>query len=107
MGEFAHIGSKNNLLGKNPTDENVKEFSNELQVTAETPPTFIVQAIDDKTVPVENSIKFMQALKKAGVKCEMHLYQAGGHGFGLNNKTTKDLWFDRMMNWLKANQFVN
>nr|MBC7612049.1 alpha/beta hydrolase [Pseudopedobacter sp.] len=107
MGEFAHIGSKNNLLGKNPTDEKVKEFSNELQVTAETPPTFIVQAIDDKTVPVENSIKFMQALKKAGVKCEMHLYQAGGHGFGLNNKTTKDLWFDRMVNWLKANQFVN
>ena len=107
MGKFVLGGSKSNLLGKNPTDEKEKEFSNELQVTAETPPTFIVQAMDDINVPVENSIKFMQALKEAGVKCEIHLYQAGGHGFGLVNKTTKDLWFDRMVNWLEANQFMN
>lgn len=106
MGEFTHKGSKNNLLGQNPSEELIQKYSNEKQVTPETPPTFIVQAIDDKTVPVENSIMFMEALKKAGVKCEMHLYQAGGHGFGLHNKTTKDYWFDRMINWLKANQFI-
>jgi acetyl esterase/lipase len=107
MGELTHKGSKGHLLGINPSDDEIKLYSNELQVSPQTPPTFIVQAIDDKTVPVENSIKFMQALKEAGVKCEMHLYQAGGHGFGLRNKTTKDLWFDRMMNWLKANKFVD
>ncbi|MBD3749810.1 MAG: alpha/beta hydrolase [Sphingobacteriales bacterium] len=106
MGPLTHQGSKNNLLGLNPADELVKLYSNELQVTPETPPTFLVQAIDDKTVPVENSIMLTEALKKAGVKCELHLYQAGGHGFGLHNKTTKDFWFDRMMNWMKANQFT-
>jgi len=107
MDSLTHKGSKNNLLGVNPSDELVKLYSNELQVTPETPPTFIVHAIDDKTVPVENSINLILALKKAGVKSELHLYQAGGHGFGLNNKTTTDKWFDRMINWLKANQFVN
>jgi acetyl esterase/lipase len=101
MGEFTHQGSKNNLLGKTPTAEQIKLYSNELQVSAETPPAFIVQANDDGTVPSENSLDFVRALKQARVKSELHLYQAGGHGFGLNNKTTQDDWFERLTNWLK------
>jgi len=106
MGEFTHKGSKLNLLGANPNQEQTALYSNEEQVTAETPPTFIVQAEDDKTVPVQNSLMFYEALLKAGVKAEMHLYQAGGHGFGLNNKSTDDYWFDRLKNWLRLNKLL-
>ncbi|MEO5910785.1 MAG: alpha/beta hydrolase [Pelobium sp.] len=106
MGEFTHGGSKNNLLGKNPKAEQIKEFSNELQVTATTPPTFIFHANDDKTVPSENSLDLIKALKQAGVPSELHLYQAGGHGFSLNNKTTSDEWFERLMNWLKDYKWI-
>ncbi len=106
MGTFTHAGSKNNLLGDHPDSDLVKEYSNELHVNAQTPPTFVVQANDDKTVPSENSLDFIKALKQAGVKSELHLYQAGGHGFGLHNKTTSDEWFDRLMNWLKDNKWV-
>ena len=90
MGELTHKGSKLNLLGADPSQQQTVLYSNEKQVTAETPPTFIMQAEDDKTVPVQNSLIFYEALLKAGVKAEMHLYQAGGHGFGLNNKSTND-----------------
>lgn len=65
-------------------------YSNEKQVTPETPPTFIVHAGDDKTASVKNSLLFYEALIQNKVKVEMHLYQAGGHGFGLNNKSTVD-----------------
>lgn len=106
FGEFAHKGSKNNLIGLNPTEEQVKLYSNELQISAETPPTFLVHANDDKTVPSENSLDFARKLKQAGVKCELHLYPAGGHGFGLDNKTTKDQWIDRLKNWMEASSLL-
>lgn len=105
FGEFTHGGSKRNLLGDKPTDEQIKLYSNELQITSETPPSFLVHANDDKAVPSENSIQFVMKLKEAGVKNELHLYQAGGHGFGLNNKTTKEDWFKTMINWMTSNQF--
>jgi acetyl esterase/lipase len=104
-GEFAHQGSKNNLLGKNPSIELVKLYSNELQVNQNTPPTFIFHANDDKSVPSENSLEFAKALKQAKVKSQLNLYQAGGHGFGLNNKLSKDSWFDSMINWMNLNGF--
>ena len=66
MGEFAHQGSKLNLLGPDPTPELVKLYSNELQITKETPPTFLVHTMTDKTVPVENSLMFVAGLRKAG-----------------------------------------
>ena len=100
FGEFTHKGSKNNLIGLNPTEEQVKLYSNELQITANTPPTFLVHANDDKTVPSENSLFLARAFKQVGVKCELHLYPAGGHGFGLNNRTTSDQWIDRLNNWM-------
>ena len=100
--EITHKGSRNNLIGEKPTPEKTQQFSNELQVTAQTPPTFLVHAADDGAVPVENSIRFYQACVKNKVPVEMHLYPKGGHGFGMNNKTTEDKWFERLANWLKT-----
>jgi len=99
---FAHMGSRNKLLGSKPTADRTAFFSNELQVTSKTPPIFIVHASDDTGVPVENSIRFYQACVKNKVPVEMHLYPHGGHGFGLNNKTTTDNWMERLKNWLSS-----
>jgi acetyl esterase/lipase len=104
--EIAHRGSRENLIGKTPSQTMVDLYSNEKQVTPNTPPAFLMHAQDDKTVPVMNSIAFYQAMLKAGVKGELHLYQAGGHGFGLNNSTTKDEWFERCKNWMDANGWL-
>ena len=101
-----HAGSRNNLLGANPAAEQVRLYSNELQVTAQTPPTFLVHAEDDKSVTVNNSIVFYQACLRHGVPTEMHLYPKGGHGFGLTNKTTSDQWTDRLRNWFEANGWL-
>jgi acetyl esterase/lipase len=106
FGTFAHQGSAINLIGKNGTAAQREYFSNEKHVNANTPPTFLVHANNDPGVPVENSILFNQALVKNKVKAEMHLYQEGGHGFGLNNKTTKDDWFERLKNWMTANKWL-
>ena len=98
-----HSGSRNNLIGQTPTDELAKLYSNELQVTKQTPPTFLVHATDDKSVPVENSLLFYQALRDNGVPVEMHLYPAGGHGFGLAlGKGYLETWTDRLVDWLRA-----
>lgn len=102
FGEFTHKGSRNNLIGENAPQDLITLYSNEKQVTSKTPITFIVHANDDKSVPVENSINYMLALNKAGVKNEAHIYPTGGHGFGLNNKTVKDYWFDRLGNWMDS-----
>jgi acetyl esterase/lipase len=80
---FTHKGSRRNLLGENPDQELVVNLSNENQITAETPPTFLVFGDDDKVVPVENGIAFYLGLKKAKVPAEMHIYEKGRHGFGL------------------------
>jgi len=106
MGELTHQGSKQNLIGQNASPEQVNLYSNEKQVDANTPPTFLVHAGDDNVVPVQNSLMMYEAIIKAGAKAEMQLYQAGGHGFGLNNKTTSDKWFDHCINWLRANKFL-
>lgn len=103
---IAHHGSKENLVGKNPSPELVHRFSNEEQVTAKTPPSFLVHAADDDAVPVANSFAFVEALVKNKVPAELHVYQAGGHGFGLHNKTTKDEWIERLKNWLIQNNFL-
>lgn len=105
FGEYGHGGSRNNLIGAKPTVAQIELYSNEKQVTADTPPTFLVQAGDDKTVPVQNSLMFYEALLKAKVKAEMHIFQAGGHGFGLYNATSKEHWFNWCASWLNANGF--
>ncbi|MDN5285952.1 MAG: alpha/beta hydrolase [Mucilaginibacter sp.] len=103
---FAHTGSRKNLIGVSPSTVQVELYSNELQVRANTPPTFLVHAQDDKTVPVQNSIMFYDALVKYRVKGELHVFQEGGHGFGLNNPKNKDKWFDWATNWLDENGFL-
>jgi len=97
---ICHKGSRNNLIGAKATAEKTNFFSNELQVTKNTPPSFLVQAGDDGAVPVENSLRFYEACLKNKVPAEMHLYPKGGHGFGLNNKTTDDNWMERLKNWI-------
>jgi len=97
-----HRGSRDFLIGKNPPAALIEKYSNQLQVTDQTPPTFLMHAEDDKTVPVINSINFYEALMRHHVPAEMHLYPRGGHGFGLWNNTTKDQWPDRLQNWLAA-----
>jgi len=103
-----HEGSKKNLLGENPDEELVRSLSNELQVTANTGPTFLVNAYDDKAVPAENSLLFYQALRKHKVPAEMHLYETGGHGFGMyRGNQTVDRWPDLLEGWLKRHDLLN
>jgi acetyl esterase/lipase len=88
MGPISHSGSRSALLGGNVSKELVDKFSNETQVDSNTPPTFLVHATDDKTVPAENSVSFYLACKKAHVPAEMHIWQKGEHGFGLGKSGT-------------------
>jgi acetyl esterase/lipase len=103
---ICHKGSRDNLLGKKAAAAKLNFFSSDMQVTAQTPPTFLVHASDDKSVPVENSIRFYQALIKNKVNAELHIYQNGGHGFGLHNATTSDAWFERATTWMRVNKFI-
>jgi acetyl esterase/lipase len=105
FGQYTHKGSVSKLLGGEPTDAQLRYFSGERNVTSQTPPTFLIHANNDVTVPVQNSLRYNEALVKNGVPAEMHIYQAGGHGFGLYNTTTTDDWFERLKNWVKANEF--
>jgi len=98
---ITHKGSRNNLVGTHPSKETEIFFSNDTQVTASTPPSFLVHASDDGAVPVENSIRYYQSCVKYKVPVEMHLYPKGGHGFGMYNKTTDDNWMERVRNWLQ------
>src|SRR5204863_8798515 len=83
LDSVTHAGSRLNLLGKEPSSQLVRLMSNEMQVTSQTPPTFLVHTVDDRTVPIENSLLFYRALRAAGVPAEMHVYEHGPHGFGL------------------------
>lgn len=101
-----HNGSRNLLLGYNPDTTMVTHFSNQYQVTPETPPAFIVHSSDDPSVPVANSIGYYQALVENKVKVEMHIFQQGGHGFGLAvGKKTESQWPGMCINWLRTNGF--
>jgi len=103
FGELTHGGSKRNLIGATATQDKVDLYSNEKQVTANTPPTFIIHAQDDTTVPVQNTLMFFDALVKNKVPSEMHIYPAGGHGFGINNRKSKENWFDWCKGWMDTN----
>jgi len=102
----AHMGSRENLVGKNADEKWVHYFSNEEQVTAQTPPAFFVHASDDDAVSPANSIAYYTQLQQLKIPAELHIYQHGGHGFGLNNKTTNDKWFESCLNWLRANRWL-
>jgi len=109
MGEQTHQGLKNNLLGKDPSPELVRLLSNELQVTPETPPCFLFHTFEDTAVPVENSLRFAAALRKAGVPFDLHIYQKGRHGIGLGDKPPFahiHPWANDCLFWLKERGFV-
>jgi len=100
---ITHRGSRNNLLGLKPADDQVRRFSNELQITADTPPAFLVHSSDDNAVPVMNSIGYYKGLQKNKIPVELHIFQKGGHGYGLaNEKGTESSWPDLCIKWLKA-----
>lgn len=101
-----HNGSRDQLIGKNPSQDKKDLYSNELQVTDRTPPAFLVQASDDDVVKPDNSILFYQALLKHKVPAEMHLYQISGHGFGMHLKNSREEWMDRCRNWLAWNGWL-
>jgi acetyl esterase/lipase len=108
MGELTHAGSKKNLLGENPPPDLVRELSNELHVTQDTPPCFIWHTFEDKVVPMENSLQFVAALRRAGVPFEFHVYEKGGHGLGLGGGKESSLyhpWTDDCRVWLKERGF--
>jgi len=96
---LTHGGSRTNLLGKTPSEEQIALFSNELQVNANTPPTWITHTGDDTVVPVENSILFYKELIRNKVPAEMHLYPAGNHGFVL--KLPTDEWMQPLFDWMQ------
>ncbi len=102
--ELTHKGSRENLLGKAPNAAQIKLFSNELQVNANTPPTWLTHTGDDKVVTVENSIRFYQELIRNKVAAEMHLYPKGNHGFVLSLPT--DEWMQPLFAWMKKSGFV-
>jgi acetyl esterase/lipase len=104
---FAHRGSRANLLGAQPRSELVSLFSNETQVTRATPPTFIVTSTDDRTVAVENSLRFYEALKADSVPVELHAFETGRHGFGLaRTDPALSIWSRLCETWMRRHGWV-
>ncbi len=100
--EFMHSGSRTALLGEDPDPDLVRYYSNELQVTADTPPAILIHSGDDEGVPVQNSLVYYQALLKNGITAELHVYPYGGHGYSLAiGRGHLATWPDRAMEWIK------
>lgn len=97
---LTHGGSRERLLGKEPSEQMVLNWSNEELVSPQTPPTFMVHAFDDKAVPIENTLNYLQKLRQAGVVCEAHLYKSGGHGFGMLPGPA-DSWPGLLVKWIE------
>lgn len=106
--DLTHKGSRDNLLGKNPSDELVKLYSNELQVNKQTPPTFIIHARDDGAVPIANSENLLEALQKNKVPAKLVTYDEGGHGFGMRKKGIPvENWPQKMKSWLTERKLIS
>jgi acetyl esterase/lipase len=102
-GRGAHEGSRRNLLGPSPDPALVRRLSVDSQVTARTPPTLLIHTAEDATVPIENSLAFYEALRRAGVPAELHLFPRGRHGFGLDaGLGTTSLWMERVREFMEA-----
>jgi len=104
---FTHVGSRTNLLGRDADAALIEKFSNEKQVTAQTPPTFLFHTWEDKGVPAENSISFYLALRKANVPAEMHIFLKGPHGIGLGqNRGAASAWPGLCQKWMEESGFL-
>ncbi|MEO6917366.1 MAG: alpha/beta hydrolase [Chitinophagaceae bacterium] len=97
--KLRHTGSMTNLLGANPSPENIKLFSNEEQISSATPPAFLIHAADDNVVDVDNSINYFEALRHHGVPGELHVYPKGSHGFVLHLPIED--WMSLVMKWMR------
>ncbi len=107
MGALSHEGSRNKLLGPNPSPELVRKYSCELQVSSSTPPAFIVHALNDRTVPVQNSMIFAQACLENRVPASLHVFPAGGHSIGLReNPGSTALWLSLCELWLQESGYL-
>ncbi len=105
--ELAHAGSRQNLLGPAPDPEVAEWLSAEKQVTAETPPCFLFHTWEDPAVKVENTLAFAAALRRQGVPFDLHIYQKGRHGLGLNaTEPPFHPWADACLYWLREQQFL-
>jgi acetyl esterase/lipase len=101
-------GTCQNLLGETPSESLKKRFSNQLQVAENTPPTFIVAALDDDVVPVEHSLMFYKALQAKSIPSEIHTFDKGGHGFGMKKRGLEiDNWTELLKVWLKASKIID
>lgn len=99
---LTHADSRKNLLGAVPTKDTIDLFSNELQVTNQTPPAYLTHAGDDNLVDVENSIRFYQALQHHRIPVEMHIYPTGGHGFIFRHKD----WMRPLFEWMENSKWI-
>lgn len=102
--DFGHLGSRRELIGENPTDEERQHYSLEQRVSRATPPTFLLHAIDDPSVKVENSLAMFTALRAQQIPVEMHLFERGLHGFGIRDALglPAETWPQLMMNWIET-----
>lgn len=103
---IAHPGSRKALIGSHPSDTQIQRYSAEKQVSTQTPPTFLVHAIDDPSVPVDNSLVMLAALREHGIPAEIHLFEQGKHGFGIRGTTglPAAMWPQLLNNWIKSLQ---
>lgn len=107
MGKYTHQGSRNNLLGQNPSEELIKKYSNEFHVNETTPSAFIVHSADDNAVNPKNSILFYQALLNHNISASLHIFPHGGHKIGLiDNPGSTDLWTELCELWLKGLEII-
>ena len=104
---YTHAGTREALIGKNANRELTDRYSSDKQVTKDTPPAFLVHALDDNLVPYINSIMYVDALRKNGVQCELHLYAAGDHGLRVKSpEDTQSFWRDACEKWLRMNKWL-
>jgi acetyl esterase/lipase len=107
MGKYAHPGSKRYFIGPDSTKAMIDKYSNELQVSSSTPPTFMVHALNDSTVKVQNSLLFYSALLDKKVNASIHIFPQGGHGIRIDdNPGSTDLWLNLLELWLKETGFI-
>jgi acetyl esterase/lipase len=104
---ITHMGSRNNLIGLNPDKSLIIHFSNDQQIDQETPPAFLVHSADDRAVPAKNSINYFLGLQKNNIPAELHIFQKGGHGYGLAPKGgTESSWPDLCVKWMKESGWM-
>lgn len=106
FGKFTHMGSRNNLLGRDTSSQFIDYFSNELHVDSNTPKAFLVHAKNDDAVPIENAWMYKNALEKAGVPVQLFEFEKGGHGFGMVNSTSDVAWPTLLTKWLKQERIL-